>query len=1172
MKPRYLFILAVFAAASAAALWSAAAGPVQAAALNQVQRLPDGTLSLRQVVNSGPLGTPMLLEATAVPPPSGAAKARTLASARGLVTIMSEDFEPPQAWPPPPVPDQPAWSVYDGNGEVDGEYFWDDTDFRAHNGEWSAWCARGGTNGYDPGVDPTYRDNMRSWAVFGPFSLVGATSAALNFYEYLHSEQDHDYFWWLASVDGIRFYGYAESGNPYQDKWSSVKSLSFQQVPFLGSLLGRSEVWIAFLFTSDSAKHNSLGVLIDDLTIKKLTEINFDLVADRVWTGDEEGNEISSPEAGQEVYFYFDWHVNGTGTTPTPFVVECRLDDEVYSYEVRDAEGGLSYSTRSNVPWVVEEGEHVIEWRLDPQDPPPGEQGNVLPETDEGNNDASLLINPPSGAWTYLVYLNGDTDFAGRADAALSALEDAADNPDLNILALYDGPSSNDSLIYRVNPNRVYQPGINVWRVSTYGTPYGEPGEANMGHPDTLKNFVNWARGAFPADYCALCIWDHAFSPDPGIPQLVRGICWDRVDGGDYLTLPELTTALEGISSQHPGMVDVLHFSTDLMGMCEVAYQVGEAHYVVASENPMSTPEPYAAYLSGLTGLSTGTDLAQTIVEQYHLATSALGHTIAAYDIGAADPVKLALDELADSLIAGLTDIALRETFLDAITAAWTEAQKFDSAGNGICDNSDVYLDAADLAAKLVTELDGLEPLVQDARTKAQAFAAILEVAAGNFIFAEAHQSGPSLTGGTYDLSDAQGIALYFPASTDSPGWLPYNNLGSAPANLAMVAGSHWDEFLQAFFSGPPAAPSDFSHSAQTIDSITWTWVDNSYNEDEFRVYDEGAVIQVTAGANETSVIEGGLSPNTGYTRYVRAYSAILGESTSSNLATAYTLPVAPDVTCDLPTPGSYPEGTVFTFTNAAGWGPGSLDHYRYVWDTNPTHTWAGTEPVWDTGTLALTGAYMGHWYLHVNSYNPAGESGGFDDYGPFDIFHTFDCLSWNLISLPFEPIDPDPYAVFLSSGYDPTNRLYRYDPAAMSYIGLAGPEDPLGFGDMNTHDAYWLIADEPVALSYDYVAPPMVPTPDSRVLAQGWNMIGAGSPSEVPLAEVWFNLPATGLVDFQQAVTNGWVEMPTWGYSCSLGSYQAIILPDGIWLPWQGAWIFVVETDVTMTVNVSAP
>ena len=269
-----------------------------------------------------------------------------------------------------------------------------------------------------------------------------------------------------------------------------------------------------------------------------------------------------------------------------------------------------------------------------------------------------------------------------------------------------------------------------------------------------------------------------------------------------------------------------------------------------------------------------------------------------------------------------------------------------------------------------------------------------------------------------------------------------------------------------------PNPPSDFAHSANTLDSITWSWADNSDNETGFRIDPPVG----NAPANETTWTETSLASNTAYTRHVTAYN-IYGDSAPSNGHTAYTsieqpsgitfgtvttsaiqaraantpsnlasgasglivrntthatdsgwkqdndfwnstgltankayalnaearngdgdltgpcadatkwtLPVAPDVACDRSVAGHHPTGTVFTFTNSAGWGEGALDHCHYVWSKLATHTFTGTETAWGAAALPLAADSAGDWYLHVMSHNGEHASGGSLVLGPYDV------------------------------------------------------------------------------------------------------------------------------------------------------------------------------------------
>lgn len=81
-----------------------------------------------------------------------------------------------------------------------------------------------------------------------------------------------------------------------------------------------------------------------------------------------------------------------------------------------------------------------------------------------------------------------------------------------------------------------------------------------------------------------------------------------------------------------------------------------------------------------------------------------------------------------------------------------------------------------------------------------------------------------------------------------------------------------------------PIAPSSLSGSASGTDRITWSWTDNSSDEDGFYVQDTSGNTKCTvSSASTTTCIETSLTPNTTYTRNVVAYNTSGNSSASSN-------------------------------------------------------------------------------------------------------------------------------------------------------------------------------------------------------------------------------------------------------------------------------------------------
>ena len=100
-------------------------------------------------------------------------------------------------------------------------------------------------------------------------------------------------------------------------------------------------------------------------------------------------------------------------------------------------------------------------------------------------------------------------------------------------------------------------------------------GELNHGDPNTLIDFVNWAKGNYPANNYALILWNHGGGwREPqskkerlstrlqGKEDLIfKDVCWDDTDGGDCLYMDEVQSALNSC-----GGANLIGFDACLMG------------------------------------------------------------------------------------------------------------------------------------------------------------------------------------------------------------------------------------------------------------------------------------------------------------------------------------------------------------------------------------------------------------------------------------------------------------------------------------------------------------------------------------------------------------------------------------------------------------------------------
>lgn len=201
---------------------------------------PTPTQKPTKTATSTPYPTP-----TTTPPPTS------------WVDIVTENFEG----------DFPnLWQLEDNYGS--GEYLWSKSNCRVYSGNNSGWAIGGGANGKSLSCGTIYPYDVDSWMIFGPFSLADATNAELRFKFWLDSEYEYDEFCHMASLDNYDYSGYCFSG--YSNGWQD-DVLDLKNVPYLGNLTGRSQVWIAFYFYSDDLLNDGEGAYIDDIVLRKCT-------------------------------------------------------------------------------------------------------------------------------------------------------------------------------------------------------------------------------------------------------------------------------------------------------------------------------------------------------------------------------------------------------------------------------------------------------------------------------------------------------------------------------------------------------------------------------------------------------------------------------------------------------------------------------------------------------------------------------------------------------------------------------------------------------------------------------------------------------------------------------------------------------------------------------------
>lgn len=242
--------------------------------------------------------------------------------------------------------------------------------------------------------------------------------------------------------------------------------------------------------------------------------------------------------------------------------------------------------------------------------------------------------------WTFLIFLNGDSNLAEWASYFFNQLETEAPAGEFRVLVQWD-------TIGAWQGSRRYEMVHDDDTTTINSVLVGEIPEQNSGDAEVLYDFLAWGAARAPAGRYCVVIWDHGGG--------YAGSSWDFSSNNSRFDNSHLAASLARFASEER-KVSVLVFDACLMSSMEVAYQFRNvADFVVGAELPItgdilrpSAMRAIRGYYPG--GRPTPLQLCHELLEG-HNGTPAPHFPLTVMDMGQVSDTYEAMNALADALL-----------------------------------------------------------------------------------------------------------------------------------------------------------------------------------------------------------------------------------------------------------------------------------------------------------------------------------------------------------------------------------------------------------------------------------------------------------------------------------------------------------------------------------------
>ncbi|MHB2021232.1 MAG: clostripain-related cysteine peptidase [Candidatus Xenobia bacterium] len=443
-------------------------------------------------------------------------------------------------------------------------------------------------------------------------------------------------------------------------------------------------------------------------------------------------------------------------------------------------------------------------------------------DADDPQDDAQVGNAAPEPAhkkWTVMVYLDGNNTLFGPAYEAMKELEKVGSNPDVNVivqLGAHPSDKSKGGIMQSILNSAMADKKLDtvrrykVIKDTSDNKEITSPvlqdlGQADMGDPKTVSDFLKWGIQQYPADHYAVVMFNHGAG--------FAGILSDE-NKDSLLNMNDVKSVMADAAKAAGKPIDVLDMDACLMAQDAVADAVkGSAHYLVGSEETeRGMAQPLSTVIKDLQEGSKQAamdpaDLSKLFVYEAFNQPSGdlLTSTLSATDLTKMPAVADAADKFAQAVMADPGDHAqVRDAI--AQSAHFCQGEPYKLYND--------YHDLGDFAQRVSTD-----PKIKDPKVKVAAANLLAAVQAA--VVAEEH-SGPL-------YARASGMSSYLPRNfgfdpkphTDSVDFAHDQDFHTTP----YAQDTHWGQMLQAFSKDSlwHDALKHTGMSKDTIDSVDST-------------------------------------------------------------------------------------------------------------------------------------------------------------------------------------------------------------------------------------------------------------------------------------------------------------------------------------------------------------